>query len=188
MPLSDLVANPWPWYVAGALIGLVVPALLLIGGKPFGISANLRHLCSLSGSRLPFFCYDWRREGGWNLLFAAGLILGGWIANRFLVTPGSVVNISRATVQDLRAMGITDLSGLAPPALVSWAALITVPGFLTMVVGGLLVGFGARWAGGCTSGHAIAGLSAWQGPSLIAVVGFFAGGLVMTHLVLPWIF
>lgn len=185
--MTDILATtPWPWYVAGALIGLVVPALLLIGGRQFGVSANLRHLCALGGSRLPLFRYDWRREGGWNLVFAAGLALGGWVATRFLVDTPVRIGISPATVSDLQTLGLTDLSGIAPPALVSWAALGTVPGFLTLVVGGLLLGFGARWAGGCTSGHAISGLSAWQWPSLLAVLGFFAGGLAMTHLVLPW--
>ena len=185
--MDVLSTSPWPWYLAGALIGLVVPALLLIGGKQFGISANLRHLCALGGSRLPFFRYDWRREGAWNLVFAAGLMLGGWIGATFLMRSPVTVAVSDATTRDLRGLGLTDLGSLAPPELVSWPALATVPGFLTLVMGGLLVGFGARWAGGCTSGHAISGLSSWQKPSLLAVIGFFAGGLVMTHLVLPWV-
>jgi hypothetical protein len=185
--MEHLSISPWPWYVAGALIGLVVPALLLVGGKQFGISSNLRHFCAIGGSRLPFFRYDWRREGAWNLVFAGGLMLGGWLAATFLATAPVSVAISAATARDLGALGIQDLGGLAPPDLVSWPALLTLPGFLTLVVGGLLVGFGARWAGGCTSGHAISGVSAWQRPSLLAVAGFFAGGLLMTHLVLPWI-
>jgi uncharacterized protein len=185
--MFDLHATPWPWYIAGALIGATVPALLLIGGRQFAVSANLRHLCALTGSRLPLFQYDWKRQGGWNLMFAAGLVLGGWLAATFLVTTPVTVHISDATAADLRALGLSDLGGVAPPELVSWAALTTWRGFLVVVVGGLLVGFGARWAGGCTSGHAISGLSAWQGPSLLAVLGFFAGGLVMTHVLLPWI-
>ena len=59
---------------------------------------------------------------------------------------------------------------------------------LILLIGGLLVGFGARYAGGCTSGHAISGLSNLQLPSLTAVVGFFIGGLVMIHLIYPLIF
>lgn len=183
----DLHATPWPWYVAGAVIGLVVPVLLLIGNRQFAISSNLRHLCALMGSRLPLFRYDWRRQGGWNLAFAAGLVLGGWVASAFLSASPVTVQISDATAADLRGLGLTDLGGVAPPELASWAALRTWRGFATLVVGGLLVGFGARWAGGCTSGHAISGLSAWQWPSLVAVIGFFVGGLVMTHLLLPWI-
>lgn len=185
--MDTLSTSPWPWYAAGALVGLVVPALLLIGGKQFGISANLRHLCAVGGSNLTFFQYDWKREGAWNLVFAGGLVLGGWLGATFLTASPHEVAISAATARDLAGLGLSDQSGFAPPALASWSALGTLPGFLTLVVGGLLVGFGARWAGGCTSGHAISGLSSWQKPSLLAVIGFFAGGLVMTHLILPWV-
>ncbi len=152
--------------MAGPLIGLIVPLLLLIGGRQFGISANLRHLCAATvPGRLDFFRYDWKREGGWNLLFALGIVLGGWIGAQLL--PGSETVV------------------FVPPELASWAALATWSGFFTLVVGGFLVGFGSRWAGGCTSGHAITGLAALQLPSLVAVLGFFAGGLLMTHLLLP---
>lgn len=185
--MSFLQATPWPWYIAGALIGLVVPVLLLVGNRQFAVSANLRHLCALAGSRLPLFSYDWRRQGAWNLTFAAGLVLGGWVASTFLTVGPVTVNVSEATVIDLRALGLSDLGGVAPPELASWSALLTWRGFMTLVVGGALVGFGARWAGGCTSGHAISGLAAFQAPSLLAVIGFFAGGLAMTHLLLPWI-
>lgn len=177
---------PWPWYVAGAAIGLVVTLLQWIGARQFGVSANFRHLCAVGGSRLPFFRHDWRRDGRWNLIFAAGLVLGGFVAATWLHPAAVRIDISPETARDLAAMTIVDQTGFAPPALVSWAALATWPGFLTMVVGGFLVGFGARWAGGCTSGHAISGLSAFQWPSLLAVIGFFAGGLIVTHLVLPW--
>lgn len=185
--MSFLQTTPWSWYIAGALIGLVVPLLLLVGNRQFAVSANLRHLCALTGSRLPLFSYDWKRQGGWNLMFAAGLVLGGWVAGTFLTDSPVTVNISAATAADLRALGLMDLGGIAPPELASWSALLTWRGFVTMVIGGGLVGFGARWAGGCTSGHAISGLAAWQGPSLLAVIGFFAGGLAMTHVLLPWI-
>lgn len=185
----NLLREPWPWYVAGPLIGLIVPLLLMLGGKPFGLSANLRHLCAavLPGN-VPFFRYDWRRQGGWNLLFAFGILVGGFISAQWLLPDGYTVAIADSTRADLRRLGLQDLSGLLPPELFGWTALSTVPGFLTVVVGGFLVGFGARWAGGCTSGHAISGLATLQLPSLVAVLGFFAGGLVMTHIVLPLIF
>lgn len=185
----DVIHEPWPWYIAGPLIGLMVPLLMLIGGKPFGISANLRHLCAATvPSGIPFFQYDWRREGGWNLLFALGILLGGFIAASFLLPSGYSVAISDATQRDLRALGIHDLSGLVPPELIGWEALATRRGWLTLVGGGLLVGFGSRWAGGCTSGHAISGLATFQLASLIAVLGFFVGGLLMTHVLLPVLF
>jgi uncharacterized membrane protein YedE/YeeE len=182
--LIDLLRQPWPWYVAGPLIGLTVPALLLIGNRAFGISSNLQHVCAaVLPSRNPFFAYDWRRVGGWNLLFAAGIVLGGLLAGTLLANPEPLA-LATATEADLAALGVATEGGLAP-GLFSLAGLFTVRGALLMVGGGLLIGFGTRWAAGCTSGHAITGLANLQLPSLIAVIGFFAGGLVMTHLLLP---
>jgi uncharacterized membrane protein YedE/YeeE len=184
----ELWREPWPWYVAGPLIGLLVPLLLMLGGKPFAISANLRHMCAATvPAGLPFFKYDWKRDGGWNLLFALGILLGGFVAARWLMPDGYTVAIADATRADLLALGLHDLSGVVPPELFSWESLSTGRGWITLIVGGFLVGFGARWAGGCTSGHAISGLAALQLPSLLAVLGFFAGGLLMTHLLLPLI-
>ena len=185
----NFLVEPWPWYVAGPLIGLIVPTLLMLGGKPFGISANLRHMCAavLPGD-LHFFRYDWRKEGGWNLLFALGILIGGFVGSRWLLPDSYTVAIADSTRRDLLALGLQDLSGLMPAELFSWDALATRRGLLVVIAGGFLVGFGARWAGGCTSGHAISGLATMQLPSLIAVAGFFAGGLLMTHLLLPLIF
>ncbi|RMF65474.1 MAG: YeeE/YedE family protein [Bacteroidetes bacterium] len=185
--MLETLSQPWPWYVAGPLIGLVVPALLLLGGKQFGISANLRHLCAATlPGKLDFFRYDWKRSGLWNLTFAAGIVLGGFLAHTLLSNPDPIA-ISEATRADLAALGIRDFSGLVPSQIFSWSGLLTVPGFMMIVVGGFLVGFGARYAGGCTSGHAISGLADLQLPSLIAVIGFFIGGLIVTHLLLPLI-
>ena len=181
--------EPWPWYVAGPLIGLIVPLLLLLGGKPFGISANPRHMCAaVAPADLAFFRYDWRKEGAWNLLFALGILVGGFIGFRWLLPDGYTVAIAASTRADLEALGLHDLTGLMPSELFSWTALTSLRGVLVIVLGGFLVGFGSRWAGGCTSGHAISGLATLQLPSLIAVVGFFVGGLLMTHLLLPLVF
>lgn len=182
----DFIREPWPWYVAGPLIGLIVPILLLLGGKPFGVSANLRHMCAATiPAGLPFFKYNWRRDGGWNLMFAAGILIGGFIAARWLMPNAYVVAISEATRADLAALGLRDLTGVVPRELFGLDAVLTAPALVTLVLGGFLVGFGARWAGGCTSGHAISGLAALQWPSLVAVIGFFAGGLLMVHVILP---
>lgn len=184
--MTSLLHEPWPWYVAGPLIGLTVPILLLIGGKTFGISSSLRHICAAAvPSGIPFFEYDWKQQGGWNLLFVLGVVMGGLFAGTMLLPDGYTVAISPATQQDLRALGLQDLSGLAPRELFGWEALASWRGWLALGAGGLLVGFGSRWAGGCTSGHAITGLATFQLPSLIAVLGFFAGGLLMTHVILP---
>ena len=186
--MLELISQPWPWYVAGPLIGLMVPALLLAGGKLFGISSNLRHICAATlPGKLDYFRYDWKRAGGWNLTFILGVTLGGFIASTWLASPDPAIAISDATRSDLVGLGITDFSGMMPAELFNWSALATFPGFMLIVVGGFLVGFGARYAGGCTSGHAITGLADLQLPSLIAVIGFFAGGLIVTFFLLPLI-
>lgn len=185
--MLEWMREPWPWYVAGPLIGLVVPALLLLGNKMFGISANLRTFCAVvSPNVADYFRFDWRRVGGWNLAFVVGIVLGGVLAGTVLAGPGEVA-ISAATRADLAALGIQDFRGLVPSDLISWDALLSVPGLIALVVGGFLVGFGSAYGGGCTSGHAITGLADLQLPSLIAVLGFFAGGLTVTHFVLPWL-
>lgn len=185
--MLELLSRPWPWYVAGPLIGLVVPALLLVGGRMFGISSNLRTACAIVvPGRVEFFRFDWKRSGAWNLAFALGIVLGGVVAASLLRNPHPVA-ISAATRADLAALGITDFSGLVPRELFSWTAALTRRGFLLLGAGGFLVGFGSAYAGGCTSGHAIMGLADLQLPSLVAVLGFFAGGLVSTFLLLPLI-
>lgn len=185
--MVEVLAGSWPWYVAGPLIGLMVPALLLIGNKMLGVSASLRHMCAAAlPGRAEFFRYDWRTRGGWKLAFALGILIGGFIGGVLLVGP-EPVRIAAQTKAELAALGITDFSGLVPDDLFRWASLFTLKGFVSVVVGGFLVGFGAAYAGGCTSGHAITGLADLQPASLIAVIGFFVGGLVVTHLVLPLI-
>lgn len=184
--MSQLFTHPLPWYVAGPLIGLVVPALLLIGNKPFGISSNFRHLCAaLAPGQIAFFRHDWKRLGGWNLAFLSGIFAGAAAASR--LAPAPVVTMSSHTAAALHQLGLHDLTGLAPREVFAWASLLTLKGFTSMVIGGFLVGFGAAYAGGCTSGHAISGLADRQLASLLAVCGFFAGGLAGTHLLLPMV-
>lgn len=183
--MFDLIARPWPWYVAGPLIGLVVPALLLLGGRHFGVSSNLRHICAACLPRgLEYFDYDWKGSGLWNLTFIVGVVIGGFIAAHWLPSSGPAA-ISEATRADLAALGIRDFSGLVPADLFAWERLGSGAGLFAVVGGGFLVGFGSRYAGGCTSGHAISGLADLQLPSLIAVIGFFVGGLITTFVLLP---
>jgi uncharacterized protein len=183
--MIDFLKEPWPWYVAGPLIGLMVPILLLLANKPFGISSSLDHICAACiPARPSYFRYDWKSKT-WNLMLVAGIVIGGVIGGLWL--DNTRILISEATVTDLNALGIVDVRGYLPESIFSWENLFTFQGMIFMVVGGFLVGFGARYAGGCTSGHAITGLSNLQLPSLIAVVGFFLGGLVMTHLLLPYL-
>ena len=185
----DMIFQPWPWWVAGPLLGAMVPLVAWIGGKRFGISSSFRHLCAATPLRRvsDFFAYDWRKTGSWNLVFALGILVGGWVAATFLSEPGTLVAISARTQADLAGLGVGYTPGLAPTSLFSWSGLSTRAGLILLVGGGFLVGFGTRYADGCTSGHALTGLATFQKTSLIAVLGFFAGGLIATHVFLPWI-
>ena len=182
--MFSLLQQPWPWYVAGPLIGLTVPALLILGNKSFGISASLRHICAAClPAKIPFFQYDWKKEV-WNLVFVLGILVGGLIASQFLLG-GQPVAVDPRLAEDLAARSITDYSGLVPADLFNWQSLFTLRGFLLMVLGGFLVGFGTRYAGGCTSGHSIMGLSNLQWPSLVATAAFMTGGFIMANGLLP---
>lgn len=179
----EWISQPWTWYVAGPMIGLTVPALLILGNKAFGISSSLRHICAACvPAGIPFFTYDWKKET-WNLLFVLGTAIGGFIAINFLGNPDTIV-ISEATQADLKALGLTNFSDLMPKEIFSWDTAFTGKGILFFVIGGFLVGFGTRYAGGCTSGHAIMGISSLQWPSLVATIFFMAGGFFMTHVLL----
>lgn len=184
--MLEIIKQPWPWYVAGPLIGLTVPALLILGNKSFGISSSLRHICAAClPANISFFKYDWKKEA-WNLFFVLGIFFGGMIASYFLMNPGEITVNPNLKVE-LATYGITDYSNLVPVQLMNFENLFTLKGFILVVVGGFLVGFGTRYAGGCTSGHAIMGLSNLQWPSLVATVCFMLGGFLMANIILPMI-
>lgn len=188
--MYDLMAGPWHWSVSGLLIALTMFALLY-AGKTFGFSSNLRTMCSIAGagSHASFFDFDWKAQR-WNLVFAAGAVLGGFIAYYLIPNP-EAVQLSTATLNYLDEVGVSrpgsssGFSSFAPAELFATESLFSLKGLIVVLVGGFLIGFGTRWAGGCTSGHAISGLSNLQRPSLIAVIGFFIGGLTMSWLILP---
>ncbi|MBL0316707.1 MAG: YeeE/YedE family protein [Flavobacteriales bacterium] len=185
MNFIELIKQPWPWYVAGPLIGLMVPALLILGDKNFGISSSLRHICAAClPAKIPFFTYDWKKKYG--ICFCRGVLLGGVISAQFLANPNPVI-VSPNLAKALQQYGITDFHSLVPTQLFNWPNLLTLKGITMMVGGGFLVGFGTRYAGGCTSGHAITGLSKLQWPSLVATICFMIGGFVMANLILPFI-
>lgn len=184
--MIEILKQPWPWYVGGALIGLTVPALLFMGNKTFGVSSSLRHICAACfPAGIPFFSYDWRKEI-WNLFFVGGVMIGAFLAVRFLSDPDPVV-LAESTRAYLESKGITDTTQLLPNEIFSWEQLFTLRGLIFFVLGGFLVGFGTRYAGGCTSGHAIMGLSNLQWPSLVATMSFMVGGIIMTWFILPYL-
>ena len=184
----DFILQPWPWYVSGPLIALIM-LLLIYFGKTFGMSSNLRTLCTIGGAGKysDFFRFDWKAQR-WNLTVVLGAIIGGFIATQFL-SDNSVIALNSETISDLGEFGFNNIGEtLLPAEIYNWENVLSIKGLSILIVGGFLVGFGTRYAGGCTSGHAITGLSNLQLPSLIAVIGFFIGGLIMTHFILPLIF
>lgn len=184
--MLDMLKQPWPWYVAGVIIGLIVPALLILGNKHFGISANLRHVCAACfPANIKFFKYEWKKEI-WNFFFVGGILAGAVIAANILANPNPI-EVHPRLMSELSAYGITDNSSLLPKELFSIESIFTLRGLTMLIGGGFLVGFGARYAGGCTSGHAIMGLSDLQWPSLIATVMFMTGGFFMANFILPFI-
>lgn len=186
MMLADLLNRPWPWYVAGPLLGLFVPLLLILGNKQLGMSGSLRAICAAAAprrDRIEFFRYDWKGTGLWNVAFGIGLLLGALLTATVSGIPAPA--IAPATQAALAAEGLGNAAGLVPVEIFSWRALLTIPGAVCMLGGGFLVGFGATYAGGCTSGHGVMGLATRQVPSLIALGGIFAGGLFATVVLLP---
>lgn len=182
----EIFTRPWPWYIGGPLIGLMVPALLILTNKSLGISSSFRHICAACiPGKLDFFRYNWR-DHVWSFYFVGGIILGAFIGGVLLANPNPVA-ISAQTVSELQALGIHDFSGLVPSEIFNLGSLLSLKGFIMICVGGFLVGFGTRYAGGCTSGHTIMGISNLQVPSMVASAAFFIGGIIMTHFLLPYI-
>lgn len=188
--MIEIISQPWHWAISGAMIAVVM-YLLLISGEAFGVSSSFRALCSAAGAgkSCSYFDYKWQSHY-WLFFFVGGSMLGGFIASSFLSADAPVA-ISQNTIDALSQMNISTPSsleegkGFIPESLFKWEILKSPVGWIMLVGGGFFIGFGTRWAGGCTSGHAISGLSNLQMPSLVAVMGFFIGGLLMTHFLLP---
>jgi uncharacterized membrane protein YedE/YeeE len=190
MNIIEIISQPWHWSVSGLGIVFVMFLLLWFGGE-FGVSANLRTLCAMTGAgkNCDFFEFNWKDQL-WNLIFVGGAVIGGYIAVNYLASP-EPVDISESTRTYLSTVGIETPSsveqgrGFVPSEIFALKNIGSFRNLLILIVGGFLIGFGTRYAGGCTSGHAISGLSNFQLPSLIAVIGFFIGGLAMTWFILP---
>lgn len=185
--MESLLKEAWPWYLSGTLFGLIVPILLIVGNKSFGISKSLKNIVCLIPQKKFSQFNDTVQSNNWRLYFITGIVIGGYLAVEFF-NGNTAIELSKSTINDLGEIGITNFDGLVPSELFNWEFLLSAKGLIIMVFGGFLIGFGVRYANGCTSGHAIMGLSLFSLSSLIAVVGFFAGGLLMTHLLFPLLF
>lgn len=186
--MMDFLLEPWPWYVGGPLIALTL-LLYFYFGKNFGISSNFETICSISGAGKlsDYFKKDWK-ERDYALLFVVGLIIGGWISSNFLI-PDQSVALNPTTVQELKEIGFQNVGEAYFPAeLFSAESALSLKGIIILILSGFCVGFGTRYAGGCTSGHAITGLSSLQFPSLLAVIGFFIGGIIAVWFLIPVLF
>jgi uncharacterized membrane protein YedE/YeeE len=180
----DFLYKAWPWYVAGPLIGLTVPTLLLLGNKRLGISSTLRQFCAACyPANIPLLKYDWKKDS-WNLYFVGGILIGGFIGGGLFRNPNAT-DLSQNTIEDLRSLGLANFQGLLPHELFTWSNLLTWQGFFLMVAGGFMIGFGTRYARGCTSGHGIFGLSSLQWTSLVAIISFFIVGILCSYFILP---
>lgn len=185
--MMELILGPWAWYVVGPLITVLMVTMFYFG-KTFGVSSNFRTICAIGGAGKysEFFRFDWKSQV-WNLVFIFGTAIGGFIGKYYL-SNYNTIEIAEGTKASLMTFGISNEDqGLAPSEIFSWSKLSSPSTLIILIVGGFLIGFGTRYAGGCTSGHAITGLSNLQIPSLVAVVGFFIGGLLMTWLILPFV-
>lgn len=184
--MFDWLSGPWPWYVAGPILGSMVPLLLLAGNKSFGISSTLRQICAAAiPANVSFLKYNWKADA-WNLLFAAGILIGAFLATH--IFPQNIqTTVSQQTFETLASLGVKDTQGFVPDDIFNWNNLLHLQGFMFIVVGGFLVGFGTRYAGGCTSGHGLTGTALLQPASFIALIAFFLGGLTSTHLLLPFL-
>ena len=186
--MIEFISQPWHWAISGAMLVLVMLLLTYSGGR-FGVSSNLQTLCAMGGAGKfsEYFRIDWKANI-WNLVFIAASVIGGFIASQFLASPEPVA-ISESTQAYLQTIGvdtpmtIAEGSGFVPAEI--FRDLSNPLNLVFLIIGGLLIGFGTRYAGGCTSGHAISGLANLQLASLIAVVGFFIGGLLMTWVFMP---
>ena len=184
----DFILEHWAWYVGGPLIATSL-VLYFYFGKNFGASTNFETLCTMAGAGKfsDYFKKNWK-ERDFALLFVIGLIIGGFISSIYLI-PNQNIDLNPITVYELTDLGFSDVgTHYFPEEIFGEDVFYTLKGFLILLVSGVLIGFGTRYAGGCTSGHAITGLSSLQLPSLLAVIGFFIGGVLATWFIIPILF
>ncbi|MFP4637490.1 MAG: YeeE/YedE family protein [Spirochaetaceae bacterium] len=182
--MIESLTGAWPWYVSGPLLGLMVPILLFAGNKHFGVSSSLRHICAASiKPKAEYFRYDWKKSS-WNLVFVAGTIIGAVIAVTVLEADTSPA-LSESAREMFASWGMASVERLQPPEIFAVGGDNLLRPLVALGLGGFLVGFGARYAGGCTSGHALMGTSLLNLGSYVAVLAFLVGGFVVSNLIVP---
>ena len=184
----DLILQPWAWFIGGPLIAISL-LLYFYFGQNFGASTNFETLCTMAGAGKvsDYFKKDWKQRD-FALLFVIGLIIGGFFSAYYLI-PNQAIDLNPNTVQELTDLGFSNVGNqYFPDEIFGDDIIFSLKGFLILLISGVLIGFGTRYAGGCTSGHAITGLSSLQLPSLLAVIGFFIGGIIATWFIIPILF
>ena len=166
--------TPLHWSISGILIGLCVPLLLLIDNKTFGISSSLSDVWDRNK----------RRKGRWKFKFLLGVLIGAALTNLWS-DPSASLLVSSKVINRLKDWNIDFSQGYYPIGLFNfdnWSAV------LLSLSGGFLVGYGARLANGCTSGHCISGISNLQLSSMIVTLSFFIGAIITSYLIYPMMF
>lgn len=153
-------AEPWPWWMGGLVIGALVPLLYYFLNTALGVSTGFGNFAKLL---FPKTTLSWLNSKSFSSVvnhrfyMMMGMLIGAFSAGRVMGLP--VVTIE---------MGVFSET-------LQWPIWGNVLWFL---MGGFLLGLGARIAGGCTSGHSIHGLANFQLSSLVATICFLIFGAV----------
>lgn len=176
---------PLPWYIAGPLLGMVIPILYYIINKPLGVSTSFIQFCSMAVDRKQKWIKMDLKQEKWRIFFILGLVIAGLIHH--LTVDKYQIAISQGTIDRLAAMNLQQNEGFQPNELWSFHSLTSPFHWILVMISGLLIGFGTRYAGGCTSGHTIMGISNLAPSSLLATLAFFAGGLIASWFIIPFL-
>jgi len=167
--MDFLRAEQWSPYLVGALIGVLSWISFVVSNKPIGCSTAFARTGGMierifRGTKVkdrPYF-QKFAPDIDWEWMLVLGVIIGAFLSSC--------------------------LSGVFKWRLVPdyWSATVGSGGFVRFIAalaGGIIMGFGARWAGGCTSGHGISGTLQLAVSSWLAALCFFIGGIASAMLI-----
>lgn len=153
----------WSPYVCGAGIGVLSWLTFLLSDKALGTSTTYAKAAGMierlfRGDRVlqREFFQKIGLDIDWQWLLVLGILIGAFISSM--------------------ASGAASVDWVPEPWLTAFGAAVT-PRIVIAFIGGVLLGLGARWAGGCTSGHGISGTMQMSLASWVAAVCFFVGGI-----------